>query len=182
MQVKQSRLNLNSIYISSDIADILSRLKLGKTLFKNQLHHIGLTDTPFCGTCLKELGLEITENLTHSIYECPFVATIISEIISTFFPNMRGHFLLREIILATTTDKHFLYEGKYGQQVASIIWDIFLQYIMKCRSNAKTPVAAICIHEIRSQLNKVLKILPNSQVSKQIEAQPQLRALLTINS
>ena len=176
--VKQSRLNLQSIYISSDTADILSRLKLGKTLFKNQLFKIGLTDSSSCVTCLRELGTDIIENITHATYECVFVATIISEISSTFFPNLKEHFYLRDIILATVTNKHSLYDGKCGQQLAAIIWDIFLAYVMKCRSTSKTPIAAICIHEIRSQLNRILKILPNSHIAKYIKNIPYLQTLL----
>ena len=173
-RVKQSMINLQSKYLSSDIADVLSRLKLGKTLFGNQLCKIGITDTSFCQTCLKEMHTEIPENITHATYECTFVATIISEITSTFFPNMKGHFYLRDIILATITNKHSLYEGIDGHLLASVIWDIFLSYIMKCRNAGKTPVAAICIHEIRSQLNRILKILPNSNISRHIENHPQI--------
>ena len=104
--VKQSMINLQSKYISSDTADVLSRLKLGKTLFGNQLFKIGLTDTPNCSTCERELGVEISENITHATYHCTFVATIIAEITSTFFPNITDHFVLRDIILATISNKH----------------------------------------------------------------------------
>ena len=176
--VKKSRINLQSKYISSDIADVLSRLKLGKTLFRNQLYKISLTDTPSCITCHKELGLDISESITHATYECTFVATIIAEITLTFFPNINDNFYLRDIILATITNKHPLYEGPDGQQLASVIWDIFLSYIMKCRSAGKTPVAAICLHEIRSQLNRILKILPNSKVSKHIIFHNQLQDII----
>ena len=67
-QIKQSMINLQSKYICSDTADTLSRLKLGKTLFGNQLFRIGITDTPSCTTCLRELGTEISENITHATY------------------------------------------------------------------------------------------------------------------
>ena len=177
--VKQSMINLQSKYLSSDIADVLSRLKLGKTLFGNQLCKIGLTDTPFCNTCLKEMHTEIPENITHATYECTFVATIIAEITSTFFPNMRGHYYLRDIILATTTNKHILYEGNYGQQLASVIWDIFLSYILKCRNAGKTPVATICLHEIRSQLNRILKILPKSNIARHIKNHHKILNIIT---
>ena len=178
--VKQSIINLHSKYISSDAADVLSRFKLGKTLFKNQLFHIGITDTPFCNTCFKELGLEITENITHATYECTFVSKIISEISSVFFPNMHKHFHIGDIILATISDMHNLYEGIFGQQLAAIIWDNFLHYVLKCRSTDKTPIAAICIHQIRSQLNRVLKILPKSQLAQYIKARPQLHNIISI--
>ena len=177
--VKQSMINLQSKYLSSDVADVLSRLKLGKTLFGNQLCKIGITDTPFCYTCMKEMHTEIPENITHATYECTFVATIIAEITSTFFPNMNGHFHLRDIILATISNKHTLYEGGDGQQLASVIWDVFLNYIMKCRNAGKTPVAAICIHQIRSQLNRILKILPNSNIARHIKTRPQLGNIIS---
>ena len=177
-QIKQSMINLQSKYLSSDTADVLSRLKLGKTLFGNQLSRIGITDTPFCHTCLKEIKVEIPENITHATYECTFVATIIAEITSTFFPNIKGHYYLRDIILATITNKHPLYEGKDGQQLASVIWDIFLSYIMKCRNAGKTPVVTICLHEIRSQLNRILKILPNSNIASHIKKHHQLSTIV----
>ena len=160
------------------MADILSRFKLGKTLFKNQLFHIGITDTPFCNTCSRELGTDITENITHACYDCIFISSIISELTNAFFPNIYNQFQQRDIILATITNNHPLYEGKIGQQLASIIWDTFLVYILKSRNNAQTPVATICLHEIRSQLNKVLKILPHSLVALYIKARPQLQTLI----
>ena len=87
-QVKQSMVNLQSKYISSDMADILSRLKLGKTLFRSQLNKISLSDTPFCTTCTRELNIDCSENITHATYHCSFVSIIISEITNTFFPNL----------------------------------------------------------------------------------------------
>ena len=179
--VKQSMLNLQSMYISSDMADILSRFKLGKTLFKNQLFHIGITDTPSCNTCSREQGTDITENITHACYDCIFISSIISDVTTAFFPNIYNQFQQRDIILATITNNHPLYEGKIGQQLASIIWDTFLVYILKSRNNAQTPVAAICLHEIRSQLNKILKILPHSLVALYIKARPQLQTLINQN-
>ena len=181
-QVKQSRINLQSKYISSDTADILARLKLGKTLFRNQLYTINFTDTPFCETCRKELDQEVTENFTHANFYCPFVSTIIDQITSTFFPNIINNFPIRDIIIATITNNHPLYEGTDGQQLASIIWDTFLSYITRCRNTAKTPVATICIHEITSQLNRILKILPHSKVACHISTHPQIQDILSKNT
>ena len=87
LQIKQSRKNLHTKYLGSDVADILTRLKLGKTLFGTQLHKCGITDTPNCNTCLRELGDEVPENITHATYHCEFVMTVINEIIGTFFPH-----------------------------------------------------------------------------------------------
>ena len=115
----------------------------------------------------------------HATFQCPFVATIITEICLAFFPSLKNHFHLRDIILATITDKHSLYEGKSGQQIASIIWDTFLAYVMKCRSKNKTPIPTVCIHKIKSQLNRILKILPKSLVALHINSRPQLLALIS---
>ena len=139
-QVRQARINLQSRYISSDSADILSRLKLGKTLFMNQLHNIGNVDTPFCKTCVRERNLETVETLTHATFECPYITTIIAEITNTFFPNKTSHTALRDIILATITNNHNIYEGKQGHTLASIIWDNFLVYILRCSSKGSTPL------------------------------------------
>ena len=159
-------------------ADVLSRLKLGKTLFGNQLFRIGITDTPSCTTCYRELGTEISENIIHATYDCTFVSAIIREITKTFFPNAYCRFFLRDIILATTTTCHPLYECTTGRQLMAVIWDIFLYYIIKCRSLSKTPTAPICLHEMHSQLNRILKILPNSKISHHIRSTPQIQCII----
>ena len=51
-QLKQARINLHTKFIGSNVADILTRLKLGKTLFGTQLYKCGITNTPFCKTCI----------------------------------------------------------------------------------------------------------------------------------
>ena len=130
----------------------------------------------------KELDQEIIENFTHATYYCPFVSTIIGQITSTFFPNISSDFPIRDIILATTTNTHPLYEGTNGQKLASIIWDTFLSYVTRCRNTAKTPIAAICIHEIVSQINRILKILPGSQVTRYINTHPQFQNILLKNT
>ena len=63
--IKQFRKNLQSRYISSEIACKITRLKLGKTLFGNQLPHIGSDETTFCKTCIRETQTETVEDLAH---------------------------------------------------------------------------------------------------------------------
>ena len=58
--LKQSRINLHSKYLSSDTADVLTRLKLGKTLFGTQLYRSGISDSPF----ERELDEEIPKSIT----------------------------------------------------------------------------------------------------------------------
>ena len=176
-QLKQARINLHSKYLGSDAADILTRFKLGKTLFGTQLFRCGISDTPFCNTCLRELDEEIPENITHATYACDFVAPVVNKVIKTYFPHSETTFTIPDIILATITDKHTLFTGKTGQLLASLIWDYFLKYIITCRNNKKTPIPSICLHEIRSQINRILKILPLSDISKHIVASHTLTSL-----
>ena len=136
-------------------------------------------DTPFCNTCLRELDEEIPENITHATYECESVATIVNEVHKTFFSHTEVTFTLPDIILAINTDKHTLFTGKAGQLLASLIWDTFLNYIVTCRNNKKTPIPAICLHEIKSQINRILKILPLSDVAKHIRASHTLTSLFS---
>ena len=164
-QLKQAKINLHSKYLGSDIADTLTRLKLSKTLFGTQLQKCGLADHPYCKTCIKELGVEIPENIIHATFECVFVAAVINTVNCTFFPENNNTFHNRDILLAIIEDKHPLYTGRVGQQLASLIWDVFLHYIVKTRNNNGTPVASICVHEIKSQINRVLKILPHTEIS-----------------
>ena len=170
LQIKQARTNLHSKYLSSDAADILARFKLGKTLFGTQLFKCGISDNPYCNTCMRELNEEIPENITHATYECEFVAAIVDEILDVFFPQNKNAFNIGEILLATTENKPPLFIGKTGQLLASLIWDFFLKYIMTCHNKKITPIPAICIHEIKSQINRILKILPFSDLTKLIQA------------
>ena len=114
----------------------------------------------------------------HACYDCIFISSVISELTTAFFPNINTHFQQSGIILATITNKHPLYEGKIGQQLVAIIWDTFLVYILKCRNNSQMPIAVICIHEICSQLNKILKILPHSSVALHKKARPHLQTII----
>ena len=119
---------------------------------------------------MRELNEEIPENITHATYECEFVAAIVDEILDVFFPQNKNAFNIGEILLATTENKPPLFIGKTGQLLASLIWDFFLKYIMTCHNKKITPIPAICIHEIKSQINRILKILPFSDLTKLIQA------------
>ena len=164
-QLKQSKINLHSKYLECDIADTLTRLKLGKTLFGTQLYKCGLSEHPYCKTCLKELGEEIPENITHATYECMFVADVVHTMKNTFFPQNDNTLKNRDILLAITEDKHPFYTGRVGHYLASLIWDLFLYYIVKTRNKSGTPISSICVHEVKSQINRILKILPHTEIS-----------------
>ena len=69
-------------------------------------------------------------------------------------------FSVGDILLATVDNVHPIYTGKTGQLLSSLIWDFYLRYISSCRIKGKTPTSINCIHEIKSQINRILKILP----------------------
>ena len=179
-QVKQAKINLHTIYLGSDTADILTRLKLGKTLFGTQLEKCGILDNPYCATCLRELNEEYPENIAHATYDCGSVKAVINSVLDAFFPNCNEIFYNRDILLAIIEDKHHYYTGKIGQCLASLVWDFFLKYVMTCRSNNRTPVPEICLHEIKSQINRILKILPRSEVTNFIHTSPSLSQMFTL--
>ena len=177
-QLKQSKVNLHSKYLSSDIADTLTRFKLGKTLFGNQLYKCELSDSPYCKTCLRELNEEIPESILHATYDCVFAATIIANIKKNFYPQNNIILSVGDILLATVENVHPNFTGKTGQHLSSLIWDFYLRYILSCRIKGKTPTSINCIHEIKSQLNRILKILPLSDVTKYIKNSNALLSIL----
>ena len=166
--IKQTRKNLQSRYLGSDTVDILSRLKMGKTLFRNQLQHIGSSETLYCPSCMRESNTEITEDLTHATFSCPYVHTVITEITNTFFPNLQSPFTHKDILLSIITNHHPLYEGKPGQILTSLVWDHVIKYLMMARGKNVTPIPAAAIVEVKSQINRILKILPKTMVSKHV--------------
>ena len=106
---------------------------------------------------------------------------VINVIVNTFFPLNTNPFCNRDILLAITDNKHPLYSGKTGQLLASLIWDHYLKYIMNCRTYGRTPIATVCIHEIKSQINRILKILPQSEISKYIHESTTLSKIFTLH-
>ena len=127
-------INLHSPYLDSTSADTLARLKLGKTFFNNQLFAIGLTDDNTCNTCVREYDQNTTENYRHALFQCPaFQAIIVHSITNTFFPNQTMSFNVTDILLSVVSDKHSLYKGSIGQDLASLIWDFTQIYVVQCR-------------------------------------------------
>ena len=178
---KQTRKNLQSRYIGIDTADTLSCHKMVKTLFRNQLHHIGSTESQYCVTCTRENNQDIIEDLTHATYTCPHIQTIIEEVTNTYFPNIKTNCKHKDTLLSIIRNTHPLYEGKPGQTLASLIWDHFLQYIMTSRGKTVTPIPAAAIFEIKSQINRSLKILPKTMVSKHVLNCNNLKEMFQVN-
>ena len=167
-------IHLHSKYLDSKSADILSRLRLGKTLFKNQLLAIGLVDEDSCPTCSREYNQNTTEDYRHALFHCPAVQTVVKNISNTFFPNPIIPFNTSDILLSINSDKHTLYRGPIGQELASLIWDYFQVYIVQCRVAQTTPISSSAIYEIKSQLNRIMKLLPQSKIAFFIKTSPRL--------
>ena len=163
--------NLHSPYLDSTSADHLSRLKLGKTLFKNQLYKIGITDDQHCITCKKEFNSEVTEDYKHAMFLCPAVMSIINDIKRIFFPTFTTNFDIADILLSVDQNKHKQDGWKDGWEIINLIWDLFQVYIIKCHNKELTPVSQAAIFEIKSQLNRILKILPKSKLSTALHQQ-----------
>ena len=172
-------IHLHSPYLDSTSADYLARLRLGKTLFNNQLFAIGLIDDDTCKTCQREYNQNCTEDYHHALFQCPAVQLIIQNIANTFFPNETNNFNVSDILLSTTSDKHNLYKGPTGQELASLIWDYLQVYLLQCRVAERTPISIIATFEVKSQLNRILKILPNSKLSIFIKKSQELQNILT---
>ena len=140
---------------------------------------IGVLDENTCNTCKREYNQNTTEDYQHTLFLCPAVQIVINSIIGTFFPNLRNPLNVNDILLSVTSDKHKLYKGHIGQELASLIWDYFQVYLLQCRIAQRTPISITAIFEIRSQLNRILKILPNSKLSIFIKRSQYLQNILT---
>ena len=82
--VKRMKTNLLSKAIPSDINDVLTRIKLGRTLFGVAGVHAGVKDDQWFSTCLQEDNLEIEDSLVHSLFSCPHILNIIEAITKYF--------------------------------------------------------------------------------------------------
>ena len=78
-QIKDNIIRLHSIYIDSNLADHLSRLRLGKTLLNAQLYHSNLKDDPHCEICKQQINEEIPEDYKHALYTCPNTKKIVDK-------------------------------------------------------------------------------------------------------
>ena len=145
-------------------------------MFKNQLYAIGIIDENTCTTCTREYNINITEDYKHAMFECPAVQIIIQSINDTFFPNTHTNFDISDILLAVKKQQAF--KEDRGNVLTNLIWNLFQVYIIKCHTTATTPVSHIAIIKIRSQINRVLKILPKSKLALACKTSPLLRQII----
>ena len=87
-------------------------------------------------------------------------------------------FTISDILLSVTKDKHPLYKGPDGQELASLIWDLFQVIIIQCRSAGKTPNAQAVITEIRSHLHRILKHMPKTKLTSFINTTHDLKLII----
>ena len=99
------------------------------------------------------------------MFYCPAIQKVIKDINATFFPNLKTSYNIGEVLLSVDTTEHHLYIGTNGKKIASLIWDLFQVYILKCRKKERTPTSFTAIFEIKAQINRILKILPKSKLS-----------------
>ena len=177
--VRTAMINLNSKYIDVPTSDIINRLKLGKTQFNNSLYSYNQIDTPYCNTCTREHNEEHTEDYLHTNFTCTSTQSVISEVSHYFFPHPETPFNKRDILLATLTDKHSLYKGRIGHELTDVIWNYYTSYIINSKQSNTTPLPSECIFLIKSQINRILKILPLSNVATFIKNQPTLLHIYT---
>ena len=96
----------------------------------------------------------------------------------TFFLNTNTTFDINDILLAVDTKKNYVFKEDKGNIFTNLIWNLFQVYIIKCHTTATTPLPHIAIIEIKSQINRVLKILPKSPLARVCETSPILKQTL----
>ena len=95
-----------------------------------------------------------------------------------FFPNCNIILNISDILLAVDLRKGKAYEGDEENTFTNLVWDLLQVYIIKCHTNSSTPTTTAAIFEIRTQINRVLKILPNCQLANICNASPQISQAL----
>ena len=92
---------------------------------------------------------------------------------------MTTNFTISDILLSTISNKHPLYDGPMGQELMSLIWDLYQVNIMQSRTAGKTPLPKAVITEIRSHLHRIIEYMPNSKLATFIKNSPDLRKIIT---
>ena len=178
-QIRESTARLHSKYIDSHNADHLSRLKLGKTFFNAQLHHINQKDDPYCEICKANNAEYIPEDYKHALYACPNSQSIINNIINTFFPtNLEtNHFTIADILLTNKNYYHKTFKEQGGKETINLIWDIYQVQVTINHTAGTQPRSTKIIKAIITTLKDILKIQSNSLFAKFVKNTPYLQRL-----
>ena len=164
--------------VPSDINDILTRIKMGRTLYGQQGVHAGVLDDPWCTTCKQEDDLEIEDSLVHSNYSCPHVFNIIEGISKYFLETIPTckDFILG--VFQSNIDRNL--DKQYGCLISSLIYNLTVHLITKRRRACKPLVGSQIIKDIISNLQSFTDNCPTHKVSGML-LQPSISHFLKYN-
>ena len=149
--------------LPSDINDVLTRIKLGRTLYGQPGVHAGVLDDPWCITCKQEDNLEIEDSLVHSLFSCPHQLTIIKGITKSFLnttPTCTG-FIMG--VSQSNIDQNI--DKQYGCLITSLVYNIIVHLITNRRRACKPLVVSIIVREVISCLESFTDNCPSHQVT-----------------
>ena len=98
------------------------------------------------------------------------IKSFFKHIKNTLFHNTNTNLSIGDILLSMDNRKQNINDKDSG--FTNLVWDLFQVYIIKRRTDEKTPIAPIALFEIRAQINRILKILPHSNLAKIITSSP----------
>ena len=161
--VKRMKTNLLVKAIPSDINDVLTRIKLGRTLYGPAGVHAGVLDDPWCSTCQQEDNLEIEDSLVHSLFSCPHMFNII-EGITKYFLNITP--TCTDFIMGVSQSNidHTI-NKQYGCLITSLVYNITVHLVTKRRRACKPLVASLIIREVISCLESFKDNCPRHQIT-----------------
>ena len=164
--------------IPSDTNDILTRIKLGRTLYGQQGVHAGVLEDPWSLLCKEEDDLEIEDSLAHSNYSCPHVFRIIRDMSKYFLVTTPT---IKDYILGVTKSNidHTL-DKQYGCLISSLLYNLSVQLITKRRRASQPLVGSQIIKDIISKLQSFTAYCPTHRLTG-ILKQPSISHFLVYN-
>ena len=165
--------------IPSDINDILTRIKLGRTLYGPQGVHAGILDDPWCSLCQEEDNLEIEDSLAHHNYSCPHISQIIREVSKYFFettPSIKNY-----ILGATYSNLDQNIDKQHGCLISSLLYN-YCVHLITIRRRARQPlVGSQIIKNIISKLQSLILNYPSTRLTGILKL-PNLAHFLVFNA
>ena len=165
--------------IPSDINDILTRIKLGRTLYGPQGVHAGILDDPWCSLCQEEDNLEIEDSLAHHNYSCPHIFPIIREVSKYFFettPSIKNY-----ILGATYSNLDQNVDKQHGCLISSLLYN-YCVHLITIRRRARQPlVGSQIIKNIISKLQSLILNYPSTRLTGILKL-PNLAHFLVFNA
>ena len=165
--------------IPSDTNDILTRIKLGRTLYGPQGVHAGVLEDPWCSLCKDEDNLEIEDSLAHSNYSCPHIFLIIRDVSKYFFvttPTIKDY-----ILGATNSNIDQNMDKQYGCLISSLLYNLSVQLITTRRRASQPLVGSQIIKDIISKLQSFITHYPSHRLTGILKL-PSLAHFLVFNA